>query len=118
VKALIIDDDPDIREMLTVLLESRGFDAETAADGIDAMSLGADADVIILDLNMPVFDGERLVEYWSLTSPAILDRVIVLSGHSRFTAGRKVQAFAMVRKPFDPDHFLATVDECVRKRHG
>ena len=110
---LIIDDDADIRDVVTLLFEHRGFDVDALADGIDAVQLPKEYDVILLDLNMPVFDGERLADYWSLTDPARLNRVIVLSGYSRFARGRNIPAFATVRKPFDTKELVEVVERCV-----
>ncbi len=120
-QALIIDDDDHIRELLQVLLESAGFEVHLMADGIDAVKLKTRYDVILLDLKMPIFDGERLTDYWQLTDASILDRVIVLSGYSRFTAGRRLPTFATVAKPFDHRELLQVVEECVsqaQKREG
>ena len=113
---LVIDDDADIREIVLLLFEQRGFDVDAVADGIDAVQLARDYDVILLDLNMPVFDGERLADYWSLTDPARLNRVIVLSGYSRFARGRDIPAFASVRKPFDTKELVEVVERCIAGR--
>jgi CheY-like chemotaxis protein len=112
-RLLVIDDDADIRDVVVLLFEHRGFDVDALADGIDAVQLAKDYDVILLDLNMPVFDGERLADYWSLTDPSRLDRVIVLSGYSRFARGRNIPAFATVRKPFDTKELVEVVERCV-----
>ena len=113
-RLLVIDDDADIRAVVALLFEHRGFDVDELADGIEAVQLDHDYDVILLDLNMPVFDGERLADYWSLTDPARLDRTIVLSGYSRFARGRHIPAFATVRKPFDTKELVELVEKCVR----
>ena len=59
--ALVVDDDPFISELLRVILENNKFDVDVASDGIHAVELTRRYDVILLDLNMPVFDGERMV---------------------------------------------------------
>lgn len=112
-KALIIDDDRDLVEMLTFLLETRGFEVDAVSDGIEALELDERYALILLDLNMPVFDGERLADYWLLTKPDLLQRVIVLSGYSRFTRGRDIPAFAQVPKPFLSEELLRVVDACM-----
>jgi CheY-like chemotaxis protein len=112
-RLLVIDDDADIRDVVAVLFENRGYEVDTLADGIDAVQLTKDYDAILLDLNMPVFDGERLADYWLLTDPARLDRTIVLSGYSRFARGREIPAFANVRKPFDIRELVDVVKRCV-----
>lgn len=111
---LVIDDDADIHELVRLLFEDRGFIVDALADGIDALRLEKHYDVIILDLNMPVFDGERLTDYWMLTDPGILQRVIVLSGYSRFTHGRQLEAFAVLRKPFTIEALVAAVENCLQ----
>jgi CheY-like chemotaxis protein len=110
--ALIIDDSGDIREVLQVLLESAGFQVDTLSDGIEALELEKRYDVILLDLKMPVFDGERLTDYWQLTDPTILNRVIVLSGYSLFTAGRNLATFSTIQKPFEHQELLRVVTAC------
>ena len=114
-RLLVIDDDADIRDIVVLLFEQRGFDVDAVADGIDAVQLAKDYHVILLDLNMPVFDGERLADYWSLTDPSRLDRVIVLSGYSRFARGRDIPAFATVRKPFDTEELVRLVERCANR---
>jgi CheY-like chemotaxis protein len=115
--ALVVDDDPFIAELLQVLLESHGYDVEVARDGIDVVELKRIYDVILLDLKMPVFDGERLTAYWKLTQPEVLKRVIVLSGYSRHTATDSLPAFDVVSKPFDPLVLLGVIERCVAQQH-
>jgi DNA-binding response OmpR family regulator len=114
-RALIIDDDADIAELLTILLECRGFAVDVVDDGIHALDPASDYDVILLDMKMPVFDGERLTDYWLATRPELLRKVIVLSGYSRYTRGRQLPTFAAVTKPFDLEEISAAIDACVRQ---
>lgn len=112
-KALVIDDDADIRELLQYMLELSGFEVETLRDGIDALRLEAWYDVILVDLKMPVFDGERLIDYWLMTRPELLRRVIVLSGYSRYTQGRPLpKTFGTIEKPFDHERLMRLVEAC------
>jgi CheY-like chemotaxis protein len=110
---LVIDDDADARELIAALLESIDFDCDAIGDGIDALELKKDYDVILVDLNMPVFDGERLLSYWSLTRGDILGRVIVLTAYSHFAHGRYLPPiFGILNKPFDHRKFLQLVQQC------
>jgi len=111
--ALVIDDDADIRELLRVMLEAGGFQVDVLSDGIDAVNLKKWYDVILLDLKMPVFDGQRLTDYWQLTDPDILRRVIVLSGYSRLAIDQAPKTFARVEKPFDYVMVMKVVGDCV-----
>jgi DNA-binding response OmpR family regulator len=112
--ALVVDDDEHIRELLRALLESIGFHVETLPDGIDAVELSRHYHVILLDMKMPIFDAGRLTDYWRMTDPAILRRVILLSGYSRL-ADRDFGTFASIAKPFDYANLLATVESCMRQ---
>ena len=88
-RLLVIDDDDDIREVVTLLFEHRGFAVDALADGIEAVHLAKDYDVILLDLNMPVFDGDldnikhvvRLGGFIN-SDPAFLDGPKVMNGAS------------------------------------
>jgi DNA-binding response OmpR family regulator len=111
-RALVIDDDDHIRELLQALLETAGFEVDTMRDGIDAVELKHDYQVILLDMKMPIFDGERLTDYWKLTNPEILRRVILLSGYSRLSSDRDFGTFAVIPKPFDYRVLLLTVEAC------
>jgi DNA-binding response OmpR family regulator len=117
-RILVIDDDPDILELVSVVFTDLGYSVDVLADGIHALDLADAYDVILLDLNMPVFDGERLTDYWQLTDPKKLERLIVLTGYSQFTGGRQLPVFAMIRKPFDVQTLVKAVDACVRKSTG
>jgi len=78
-RMLVVDDLPDAREMLQVMLESMGLQADTAASGRDALALVASADaadepypVILLDWRMPDMDGNEtavLIRKLPLKSP-------------------------------------------------
>jgi two-component system, OmpR family, response regulator len=114
-RALVIDDDDHIRELLQVLLETAGFEVDTMRDGIDAVKLKKDYEVILLDMKMPIFDAERLTDYWKLTNPKILKRVILLSGYSRLSSDRDFGTFGVVEKPFEYRELLATVDACYQQ---
>lgn len=113
-RALVIDDDDDTRELLQTLLETAGFAVDTLRDGIDAVELTNDYDVILLDMKMPIFDGARLADYWNLTAPNLLPRVILLTGYSGME-DRDLGTFARIAKPFDYRQFLATVEACFRQ---
>jgi two-component system chemotaxis response regulator CheY len=80
-RILIVDDDASVRSGLTTLLEAVGHEVFTAADGEEALTvLRRDrADLVVLDLNMPVMDGLTF-RLQQLLDPDLADiPVIVLS---------------------------------------
>ena len=59
IKLLVVDDDPNICEMLRIYLENEGYRVKTAADGIDALNVFKvyEPDLVLLDIMMPKKDG-------------------------------------------------------------
>jgi CheY-like chemotaxis protein len=83
---LVVDDDLDIREALTDILEDRGFPVLSAANGREALtllrSLDAPPAVILLDLMMPILDGYGfLEEHRKDASLAVIPVAIITAGH-------------------------------------
>src|SRR5436190_20385318 len=58
-RVLVVDDDPDVRDSLVMLLSTLGFDAHPASDGEQALAALAVVrpQIVLMDLNMPVMDG-------------------------------------------------------------
>jgi two-component system response regulator VanR len=58
-KVLVVDDDPEIREAISLVLSANGYEVATAEDGIDGLKKLKDErpDLMILDLLMPRLDG-------------------------------------------------------------
>src|SRR4051794_11710909 len=56
---LVVDDDPDIRDMMAEVLEANGCSVTTASDGAEALQVVDQSmpDVILLDMRMPVMNG-------------------------------------------------------------
>jgi len=118
-RALVIDDDDHIRELLQALLETAGYKVDLMRDGIDAVDMKEhEYAVILLDMKMPIFDGERLTDYWKLTNPSVLRRVILLSGYSRLSSRHDFGTFAVIQKPFDYRQLLTAVEECFDAARG
>ena len=58
-KILVVDDDPDILDAVTMILESQGYNVVTARDGVEGLATlkAENPDMMILDLMMPKMDG-------------------------------------------------------------
>ena len=108
-RVLVVDDDPDIRDLLVTALADDGYVAESARDGRDALDVldRFDADVVILDLMMPVMDGwtfaARMREHHTIP-------IVVLSAATDITRHAKsIGAADVVPKPFDLETLLPTI---------
>jgi CheY-like chemotaxis protein len=87
---LVVDDEPNVREYLTVVLRDAGFNVLTACDGEEALDLIRDRrpDFISLDLLMPRSSGHRLL--YELKKDRALSRipVLIVTAHARDELGR------------------------------
>src|SRR5262245_13502457 len=102
---LIIDDDPDIREVLAEALSELGFEVVTAVHGRDALTVLTHMPVrpsaILLDLMMPVMDGYGFLEERTKdTTLRSIPLAIVTAGHAVDLDRIGVET-TVVRKPFD-----------------
>ena len=114
-RALVVDDDPSIRGFVQYALEDEGFEVGCAANGAEALDTLATwhADVVLLDLMMPVMDGwefrRRQLEDPSLGSI----HVIVMSANRCLPAAEAVLSpCAMLAKPFDLMDLLRHAARC------
>src|SRR2546421_8702019 len=110
VTILVVDDDPDIRELMKTLLELDGYHVELAEDGIDALKqLGAGVRpaLILLDLMMPRMDGEQFLKEMRATRSANIP-VVIMSGTAGKASG-KIGVACYLMKPFELDDLVNAV---------
>ena len=104
-RVLLVDDEPDIRRLLSRHLERLGYTVQEAADGEEAVALmkAAIPDVVVTDMAMPRLDGLGLLEQLRSVDPGL--PVIVLTGHGSFdnviAAMRRGAAFDYLLKPLE-----------------
>jgi len=87
---LIVDDNTELRDALGMLLQSEGHHVVEAANGqlaLDALATGANVDVIILDLMMPVMDGATFLARKARTIHADVPVMIFSSAPTSAVAG-------------------------------
>ena len=111
---LIVDDSPDIRELVSMLLEDRGFPVSTAGNGQEALEYLAQAQVlpraVLLDLEMPVMDGRALIAAVRKDERLRPLRMLILSGHRNLREhANAIGADGYVSKPFTEEDVLAAV---------
>jgi len=118
---LLVDDDPDLLQLITLRLSSAGYRVTTAASGEEALGKLAARrpDVVITDLRMDGMDGLALFERIRDEAPSL--PVILLTAHG--TVPDAVDAtqrgvFAFLTKPFDGHELLAQVGRALRVSGG
>lgn len=113
---LVVDDEPDVRQMLRLLLELDGYRVSEATDGVEALEVLAaeDIGVLITDLYMPRMNGFELLR--SVQSSGGLSRVIAMSGMidyytrpSESEAALLLSTHAILDKPFTRQQLIQAV---------
>jgi CheY-like chemotaxis protein len=104
---LVIDDDPDIRELLRVALTAEGYSVAGVPDGREALHYlrsHADTCIILLDLLLPVMDGAhfRAVQMRD-RALAWIPLVVMSAAVDADRRAREIGARRLVRKPLDLD---------------
>lgn len=108
---LIVEDEPDLREIMRDVLESEGYRVVTAADGREALASLEDVDslcLVLLDLLMPVMDGwDFHAAFKQLPQAAGVPVVVHSSAPERAPEG----VARVLQKPLKLDRMLAVVKE-------
>ena len=117
-RVLIIEDNADLAFGVVTALESEGFETVVAASGPEGVAQAGtvQADVIILDLMLPGFDGYRVLR--TLRSDGVETPILILT--ARGEEADKVRGFRMgaddyVTKPFGASELVARVDALLRR---
>ena len=120
-KVLIVDDDVDILEFVTLNLSNEGFKVYTASNGLEAIQRARDIapDLIILDVMMPEMDGvEACIRLRKI--PSLDDTVIVFlsARHEAYSqiAGLNAGADDYITKPIRPKLLVAKLKTMLRRR--
>ena len=112
-RILVVDDDADVRDVLTRFLKRRGYVVENAADGKEALSMVRehDPDLMLLDIYLPKMSGLDVLH--QLQNDDVHTRTIALSGIPDDQMVRNTQALgavAFMAKPFDFPQLTAEID--------
>jgi DNA-binding response OmpR family regulator len=119
-KILVVEDDPDLVELLSFNLRASGFAVGTAMDGVDALKKARSTipDLILLDLMLPELDGLAVCEILRREpATAGIPIVIVTALSSQFTrlAGMEAGANDFITKPFRLKQLISRVQELVSR---
>lgn len=116
-RILIVDDEPDIRELIGEILADEGHEVVTAADAASARELRGQQppDLILLDVWMPDTDGISLLREWR-EADALECPVVMISGHGSVETAveaTRLGAFDFIEKPVSMAKLMVTVSNAL-----
>ena len=115
-RILVVDDDAEIRSLLTTVLEKHGLMVNAAGDGAAAIELLREFQyaVLLVDLLMPGMDGFELLDHIAggdiVSQPVVL--VITAADRAAIERLDAQRIHGIVRKPFDPEEIARLVVAC------
>ena len=119
-RILVVEDEPDLRELLDVTLRGAGHHVETAAGGREALELLArrSYDVILSNLHKPEMSGEDLYRRIEHGWPHLAPRVVFVTGASPsapFQAQFGGRPVPVLTKPYTLERLLQVIDGVVAR---
>ncbi len=119
-KILVVDDEPDVLDLVTYNLTQAGFQTLTAVDGAEALrkARSASPDLILLDLMLPELDGLEVCKLLRRDAKTSAIPIIMLSaraGEMDRVLGLELGAVDYVPKPFSPRELVLRVKKRLEK---
>lgn len=114
---LIIDDDKEIRSVLSSILMSEGYEVITAGTGKEALKkIGTHSpDLVLLDIKLPGMNGMKVLEEIKQRDKKLI--VIMLTGYGDIkdaVQAIKMGAFNYITKPFENEEILVNINEALQ----
>ena len=114
---LVVDDEPDIRNLVKEILEDEDFEVATAEDGASARQALRDRrpDLVLLDIWMPDVDGITLLKEW-VEGDGLPSPVLMMSGHGTVETAveaTRLGAYDFLEKPLSLAKLLLTVERAL-----
>lgn len=118
-KILVVDDEPSLRDVLSIMLKKAGYTTATAVDGEEAVSkVGKDIyDLVITDLKMPGMGGMDVLKAVKSASPDTVVLVVTAFGSAESAVeAMKLGAYDYLTKPFQIDEVQLIIRNALEKR--
>jgi DNA-binding response OmpR family regulator len=117
---LVVEDEPSIREVISLYLKRAGFHVIEAGDGQEAMEILKDdqPDLVILDLMLPRMDGFEITKKLRLKGNTPIIMLTARRSESDRIAGLEMGADDYVVKPFSPQEVVSRVRAVLRRTYS
>jgi DNA-binding NtrC family response regulator len=118
-RILVVDDERNIRNNLTIVLESAGYKVDASSDGEDALAKCKERhyDIAFVDIQMPKMGGLELLRYLHTVRPRMA--VVILTAYgttARAVEAMKLGAVDFLEKPFDPKNIQLLCEEIFQRQ--
>ena len=119
-RVLIIEDDPNVAEVVTRYLEREGYVVEAADDGLEGLqrALSDPPDLVVLDLMLPALSGLEVCRQLRAKAPIPVIMLTARGEEVDRIAGLELGADDYVAKPFSPRELTARVKAVLRRAAG
>ena len=117
-KILIIEDEQDIVEITTIILEEKGYEVSSLRDfnSYKTAINESCSDLVLLDLNLGLYRGEEICRYIKQQTHLLPLKVILMSANSDIKEVKEeVGADGFISKPFDIANFMHTIEKCIKE---
>ncbi len=111
-KVLIIDDEPSLRQTVSMILSEEGYQVHTASDGKEGLekALSLDPDTVLTDVRMPGMPGLEFLERYRAEGGEALVIVMTAYGSTELAVeAMKKGAYDYIAKPFSADELVLTL---------
>ena len=119
-RILIADDDPSVREMLALILQSQGHEVVDAEDGAGALAAfdASNPDLLIVDLAMPEGGGLRVAKELRARTPPVTCPLIILTGYADAVQASELEELkttAVLEKPLTLDMLFGALETALEQ---
>jgi DNA-binding response OmpR family regulator len=118
-KILIIEDEQDIVDIATMILEDEGYEVSsfTEFSDFETKVTASQADLVLLDLNLNGYSGEQICRYIKGSTHLKQTSVVLMSANKNIREVKdEAGADGFICKPFDLAHFIDTIKAHINKK--
>ncbi|MFN0072479.1 MAG: response regulator [Chloroflexota bacterium] len=117
-RILVVDDEPELREIVQLVLEEDGYEVLTASDGQEGLEsvLSLQPDLVLLDMSLPVMSGEEFAAGLRAAVTHPVPIIVMSAAGTIVERAARIGAVGSVSKPFDLDDLSAAVRKALPPR--